>query len=268
VRGDVSSQFISALMMIGPLLDGGLCIRVDGPLVSRPYVEMTASVMRSFGAAVVVGDSRIDVRQKPYTPADYLVEPDFSSAAFAIMALAFRKGRVLIPGLALATMQGDSAVLGVAEAMGMKVQRVGNDIVVERDADRVLAVDVNLADASDLVPAVAVACCAAAGTSTITGVGFIRAKESDRLGDFAAEMSRFGCTVEVLADGLRIHGGEIGSSDSPMGVHHDHRLAMAFALLAGSGRDVLLEDAEVVSKSWPSYFGDMGALLGPVTALN
>ena len=270
VRGDVSSQFVSALMLLAPRLDGGLHIDIDGPLVSRPYVEMTARVMSSFGADVTLGEDSIDVADSPYHPARYVVEPDFSSAAFPVMALAFREGRVVLPGLARATLQGDSLVLEIATAMGMTVRTEGQDVIVSRVQGSVLrAVSFDLSDASDLVPAVAVACTNIAGTSSISGVGFIRGKESDRLGDLADELGKAGCSVAVEEDGLSIAGVEGGPPcDRPLATHHDHRLAMAFALLALGRGGCTVDDPGVVSKSWPDYFSDMSGVLGAVSGLN
>ena len=263
VRGDVSSQFISALMLVAPRMRDGLVIEVVGDLISRPYVEMTAEVMRRFGADVSVSDRAIRVSPVAYRPTDYQVEPDFSSAAFPVMALAFVTGRVVVPGLGTALLQGDSYVLDVARMMGLVVSSEGDNIVASRSAGTVLSpVNVNLSDASDLVPAVAVACTAIPGRSTITGVGFIRAKESDRLGDLAAEMNSAGASVRVDEDGLTIDGGTALRPVRPFATHHDHRLAMAFSLPAACGQHIEIADAEVVSKSWPTFFADMSGVLG------
>ena len=268
VRGDVSSQFISALMLVAPALGKGLVIDIDGPLVSRPYVEMTAAVMAAFGAEVALDETTVSISPVPYVATEYFVEPDFSSAAFPLMSLAFTEGRVRIPGLARAVLQGDAKVLDIARDMGIAVEVAGDDIVASRSGSNLRPVSVNLADASDLVPAVATACTVADGTSEITGVGFIRAKESDRLGDFAAEASHFGASVEVLPDGLRIEGGVVTPTRSALSTHHDHRLAMAFALVAAGGVSVEICDPGVVAKSWPGYFEDMTPLLGEPRRVN
>ena len=268
VRGDVSSQFVSALMLLAPRLHGGLVITVEGDLVSRPYVEMTAQVMRAFGAEVHVDGRTITVADAPYVSAEYEVEPDFSSAAFAVMSLAFTEGSVTMPGLAGAVMQGDAYVLEIARMMGLSVSLSGRDVRVTRPVGSELSpVRVNLADASDLVPAVAVACTAIRGHSSVTGVGFIRAKESDRLGDLADELNKAGASVEVTADGLEIDGGARLTPGGPFATHHDHRLAMAFSLIAAGGTSVEIADAEVVAKSWPGYFADMSGVLGDVEPL-
>ena len=264
IKGDVSSQFISALMLIAPLLQGGLTLNIVGDLVSRSYVEMTAAVMRSFGVVVHVSEQEVQVPEGSYVPQDYRVEPDFSSAAFPLMAPVLTPCSVRIPGLAKGILQGDSAVLEILQSVGCSVSVMGDDIVVERPVGSVLrAIDVSMTDCSDLVPAVAVALSAVEGESRITGVGFIRHKESDRLGDLATEMEKCGASVVVDADGLSMRGTSSFQS-SMVNTHHDHRLAMALSLYALCGVEVVVDDADVVTKSWPSYFDDMAPILSSV----
>jgi len=261
IRGDVSSQFISALMLIAPALELGIRITIDGPLVSRSYVQLTASVMREFGGIVVVSEQEIVVSPGGYSPTTYFVEPDFSSAAFPVVAAVLRGGSVRIENLALAMQQGDSAIMEIVRTMGAQCDVDDDDVVVrsQRVTD-LKPLTMNMNDCSDLVPVVAVLCACAKGISEITGVGFIRNKESDRLGDVALELEKCGIEVEVLADGLRIVGG------TPLGAvidtHHDHRLAMAFSVLSVVADGMLIEDSGVISKSWPNFFEDMSSILG------
>jgi len=265
LRGDISSQFISALMMIGAQLPDGLRISIEGELVSRSYVEMTGSVMRQFGANVTINEAEIIVVASRYQGSDVFVEPDFSSAAFPICAAVISGQTVRIPGLALARLQGDSQILEIVRVMGAQVLVDGEDIEVSRSVDSiVLPYEGNLADCSDLVPAVAVLASCAAGSSTLTGIGFIRAKESDRLGDVAQELEKFGILTDVLEDGLRIHGAR-DLRGAEVDTHHDHRLAMAFALLGLRIDGVVIRDSEVVAKSWPTYWEDMSSLFVTVT---
>ena len=262
IAGNVSSQFISALMLIGPILDEGLVINVDGPLISRSYVEMTADVMRSFGASVSFDESTILVSSGSYKGRDYKIEPDYSSAAFPLAAVAIREGCVVIPGLATASLQGDSEIVSILQKMGMTCDVRGSDVSVSRQAgQQVLPLTMDMSNCSDLVPAVAVACCMASGESMLSGIGFIRNKESDRLGDLAKELNRAGGKVIVEEDGLRILG---PCSWMPVvfDSHHDHRMAMALSLLSLCVTGVEVADPEVVTKSWPSYFRDMTAILG------
>lgn len=268
IRGDVSSQFISALMLIGPVLLDGLSIHVEGPLVSRSYVDMTASVMRAFGAQVEINDADISVRPTGYVATDYVVEPDFSSAAFPLVATVLRHGDVQIPHLGLSSMQGDSAVLEILRSMGLEVDQDTTDVVVRhRSGTQLRPIDIDMSDCSDLVPAVAVACLAIDGVSTISGVGFIRQKESDRLGDLAAELTKCGADIRVNDDGLTISGGR-PLVDATFQTHHDHRLAMALSLCSLMSGACSLLDYHVVSKSWPSYFDDLAPILGPLVVDN
>ena len=262
IAGNVSSQFISALMLIGPMLSEGLNIHVDGPLISRSYVEMTADVMMSFGTSVRIDESTILVSAGAYKGGEYLIEPDYSSAAFPLVSISVREGRVVIPGLATASLQGDSEIVPILRMMGMTCDVNGSDVSVMRHLDQqVLPLIMDMSNCSDLVPAVAVACCMASGESVLSGIGFIRNKESDRLGDLAKELNRAGAKVIVEEDGLRIVGPCTWTSvvfDS----HHDHRMAMALSLLSLCTSGVQIADPEVVTKSWPTFFEDMAPILG------
>jgi 3-phosphoshikimate 1-carboxyvinyltransferase len=248
-------------MLIAPALELGIHITIDGPLVSRSYVQLTASVMREFGGMVVVSEHEIVVLPGGYSPTTYFVEPDFSSAAFPVVAAVLRGGSVRIENLALAMQQGDSAIMEIVRTMGAQCDVDDDDVVVrsQRVTD-LKPLTMNMNDCSDLVPVVAVLCACAKGISEITGVGFIRNKESDRLGDVALELKKCGIEVEVLADGLRIVGGiPVGAV---IDTHHDHRLAMAFGVLSVVADGMLIQDSDVISKSWPNFFEDMSSILG------
>lgn len=264
MKADVSSQFVSALMLIGPYLSDGLTIELQGPQVSSSYIAMTARVMASFGVSVVMSEHRIEVPHMRYQPCEYVVEPDFSSAAFPIVALLLRGGELRIRDLALAMHQGDAAILDIARSMGASWHQVDNDIVIACPTGaHVDSLSLGMADCSDLVPAVAVAMTHCVGEGSINDVGFIRNKESDRLGDVAAELLKTGAIVAVESDGLSLRGRPKFTS-ALLGTHHDHRLAMSFALLSLLDASILVDSPEVVSKSWPRYFVDMADILGPV----
>ena len=191
-----------------------------------------------------------------------MIEPDYSSAAFPLVAIALREGRVVIPGLAAASLQGDSEIVPILRMMGMTCEVSGADISVSRNAEQqVLPLVKDMSNCSDLVPAVAVACCMASGESVLSGIGFIRNKESDRLGDLAKELNRAGAKVTVEHDGLRILG-PCSWASVVFDTHHDHRMAMALSLLSLCVTGVEVADPEVVTKSWPNYFVDMAAILG------
>lgn len=259
IPGDVSSQYVTALMLIGPLLAGGLVLELSSPLVSRPYVTMTAAVMAAFGVDdVVVGDEVITVPPGRYRGVEYHIEPDASSASYPLAAAAITGGRVVVPRLRRASLQGDAVFVDLLAAMGVAVSETPDGMTCDARGVRLRGLGrVDLRDASDLVPTVAVVAAFADSPTHIDGVGFIRAKESDRLGDLARELAVLGIDSVPHDDGLtvlpattaggRIHGGTVAT-------HHDHRLAMALALVGLTTPGVWIEEPAVVSKSWPGYF--------------
>jgi 3-phosphoshikimate 1-carboxyvinyltransferase len=266
VPGDISSQYLTALMLIGPLLAGGMGVTLSTTLVSRPYLALTAQVMASFGmAGVVVDERRIVVPAGRYRGIDLDIEPDASSASYPLAMAAVVGGRMQVSGLRRGSAQGDVAFADLLGRMGCTVTDDEGGLVVERDpAIALRGIDVDMADISDLVPTVAAVAVTAASPTTISGVGFIRGKESDRLGDLAAELGRTGALVTVRPDGLRIDprpGGVGELRGATLATHHDHRLAMAFGVLAAAVPGITVADPEVVSKSWPSFWAARAAVL-------
>lgn len=259
MRGDVSSQFVSALMLIAPSLPDGLRIRLTTPLVSRPYLGITAAVMAAFGVdGVMVGDDEVVVPAGRYRATDYEVEPDASSAGYPLAAAAVVGGTVHVPGLSAGSLQGDARFADLLAEMGCEVVHGAAGVTVTRDGP-LRGIDVDMVEMSDLVPTLACVAPFAIGATTIGGVGFIRAKESDRIGDLCAELQAVGVDAEELDDGLRIrpgfpHGGVIHT-------HHDHRLAMAGALLGLVVDGIEIEDPDVVTKSWPGYWAMLDELV-------
>ena len=267
VPGDISSQYLTALMLIAPRLDGGLRLRLSTPLVSRPYIELTAGVMASFGVdGVTVGEAEIVVPAGRYRAADLDIEPDASSASYPLAMAAVVGGRVEVTGLWRASAQGDIVFADLLGRMGCTVTDGSGGLVVAREAAVPLrGVDVDMADVSDLVPTLAAVAVTASSATTISGVGFIRAKESDRLGDLAAELRRIGARVVVEPDGLRIDplpGGVADLHGAALATHHDHRLAMAFGVLATIVPGIVVDDPDVVAKSWPDFWTARSVLVG------
>ena len=254
-RGDVSSQFISAIMMIGPLL-GGVHIRTHGDVVSHEYLMMTAQVMRAFGAVVNVAADGIIVDGGNYSGCNFSVDSDWSSASYPFAAVAIAGGSVTVPGLRRDTTQPEAAFVEVLTRMGCTVRHEEQAVTVLRAVKQPLVgIDIDMSAMSDLVPTVAAMAVCATTPSRIRGVGFIRAKESDRLGDLAGELATCGADVVVEADGLVITPATLNGGD--VQPHDDHRLAMSLALLGLAGPAVRVHDAEVVTKSWPKYWSAM-----------
>ena len=249
---------LTALMLIGPYLPGGLELRLTSALISRPYVELTAAVMAWFGIeGVATAEDLIVVEAGEYRPADVSVEPDASSASYPLAIAAVTGGRVTVDGLGTESLQGDAAFADVLGAMGCRVERSDRSVTVTGPSE-LHGIDLDMADISDLVPTVAVVASLAATPTRIRGVGFIRGKESDRLGDLAAELRHAGVHVDVTGDGLEIQPSRPHAAR--LGTHHDHRLAMAFAVLGAVIDGIEIEDADVVSKSWPGFWDELGRI--------
>jgi 3-phosphoshikimate 1-carboxyvinyltransferase len=264
--GDVSSQYVTALMLIAPYIPGGLKLWLSSGLVSRPYLEITKAVMASFGVTDVdIKERHVTVGPGEYLPAAYVVEPDASSASYPLAAAAMVGGAVSVPGLGTASVQGDARFVDVLASMGCLVTAGPTDTVVMRRRDTPLrGVDVDMADISDLVPTLAVVATQAVTPTRISGVGFIRGKESDRLGDLAAELAKTGARVSVEPNGLLIEPTDL-LHGARLGTHHDHRLAMAFGLLGLVVDGIEISDPAVVSKSWPSYWDALAAIPSHLT---
>lgn len=264
IAGDVSSQYITALMLIGPYLPGGLRIRLTTALVSRPYLAITSAVMAAFGVdGVELGESSVVVPAGKYSARVYAIEPDASSASYPLAAAAICGGRVRVADLGPDALQGDAAFADVLASMGCIVSRDETGTTVRRDGD-LTGVSIDMADLSDLVPTLAVVAPFATSPTEITGVGFIRAKESDRIGDLVHELRACGIDATELADGIRIepsvavaHGSGAGAA---IDTHHDHRLAMVFGVLGLRLGDMRVHDPGVVSKSWPGFWSMLESL--------
>lgn len=260
IAADTSSQFVTSLMLIAPILPNGLTIELTGDIISLPYIAMSASVMNSFGAHVRIADNRtIVIDGGGYVGCRFAVEPDASSASYPFAAAAVVGGRVRVDGMRSNMMQGDSRFVDVLRQMGCEILEHQAGITVVRDANKPLqGVDIDMSEISDLVPTLAIVAMFAKTPTRIRNVGFIRNKESDRIGDLASEMRSLGAKVVEHDDGLEIlpqalHG---GSCDT----HHDHRIAMAFGVAGLKVSGVIINQANVVSKSWPQFWEMLEAL--------
>jgi 3-phosphoshikimate 1-carboxyvinyltransferase len=260
VPGDVSSQYLSGLLIAGPCAAEGLTVRVTTALVSRPYVDMTLAVMRAFGAAAEWIDAHT-VRVEPtgYRATAYAVEPDASAASYVFAAAAITGGRVAVPGLGRSSVQGDLGFVDLLAAMGAEVDR-GERTTVVRGSGSLRGVTADLADLSDTVPTLAVTAAFADSPTTITGVGFIRNKESDRVGAVVAELRRCGVDAVEDADGLTVRPVPGAPHGASIRTYDDHRIAMSFALVGLRVPDVEILDPECVTKTFPDYFDVLESL--------
>ncbi len=257
LRGDVSSQFVSALLLSGPRYDEGLEIELDTPLVSERYVMMTMECMRAFGADVRAStDARsFSVLPGGYTPQRYVVEGDWSGAA-ALLALGALAGDVTVVGLNLSSLQADTAMVALLRDMNVNLTESSQGLRVR--LSRLKAVRADLSGAIDLLPVAVALGAAAEGVTTLTGVARARDKESDRVAAMAEGLRRMGVAVEVGDNHLSVHGG--GASGAVVSSAGDHRIAMAFGVLGAVVGGIVVEGAECVSKTYPEFWAELQRL--------
>lgn len=255
VPGHISSQYISGLMMGAPCMPDGLTIDIEGELVSRPYLEMTAQAMRDFGATLTrEGERKLVIAGgQRYVGHDYRVEPDASAASYFFAAAAIRGGRVRVRGLGTRSLQGDRKLVHILERMGCSLHEGEDFTELVGPKDGVLrGVEVDMADLSDVAQTLAVVAPFASSPTRVTGIGFIRRKETDRVGAVVRELSNLGVRAEEEADGFVIHPGVPHAG--AVTTYDDHRMAMSFALLGLRVPGIVIRDPGCISKTFPTYF--------------
>ncbi|MBQ2652378.1 MAG: 3-phosphoshikimate 1-carboxyvinyltransferase [Methanobrevibacter sp.] len=271
IYGNVSSQFISSILISSPLSEKGVTLYVLPEFKSKPYVNMTLDIMRKFGVKTLRGyylkhetcdkehqSCRIDefkVKKQDYVASDYTVEGDYSSASYLLSLIAINGGKAKVKNLFRDSKQGDKVILDILQNMGVKVIR-GEDYVEIGSNGHLKAIDVDLSNAPDLLITVAVLAAMAEGTTNITGVAHARVKETDRIDTTCRELEKLGCKLTEREDGMIITGGVgPGVVDS----HGDHRLAMAFSLI-GLKHDIEITNGEVFDVSFPNFIESMAEL--------
>ncbi len=261
--GDVSSQFISGLLLALPLLDSSSTLRIQPPFESRSYVELTRAMQAKFGVhSQWRGENTLFIPgAQAYQPCRYAVEGDYSQAAF-LAVLGAAAGDVTVTGLAERTAQGDAVILDILRRCGAAPYRT-----TANDGWRFLraaltATDIDLADCPDLGPILMVLGALCTGTTVIRNAGRLRLKESDRIAAMQEELAKFGIVLQAEGDTVTVAGGTLHAPAVPLSSHNDHRIAMSLAVLAlAAGVSADIEGAEAVAKSWPGYW-DALALLG------
>lgn len=253
LSGQVSSQYLSALLLIGPLAPLGVEVEITGELVSRPYVDLTLEVMTAFGISFFRRGYRFF--QVPggqaYEPREYAVEGDASSAAYFWAAAAVTGGRVTVANLSMDSTQGDIDFLSVLARMGCHLESSPAGLTVV--GGPLIGITVDMSAMPDQVPTLGVVAAFAQGETVITGVGHLRHKESDRLAAVATELRKMGGEAEETADGLIIRGGR-PLHGAIIHTYDDHRLAMSFAVAGLKVPGVVIEDPGCVAKSFPEFW--------------
>lgn len=260
VDGSVSSQFLTALLMTAPLAEQDTSINIKGELVSKPYIDITLHLMRSFGVDVEnQGYQRFIIKgqQQYQSPGDYLVEGDASSASYFLAAAAIKGGTVRVTGIGRNSVQGDIHFADVLEKMGAHVE--WGDDYIACTAGKLQAIDMDMNHIPDAAMTIATAALFAEGTTQLRNIYNWRVKETDRLAAMAIELRKVGAEVEEGHDYIRITP-PTSLTHADIGTYNDHRMAMCFSLVALSDTPVTILDPGCTAKTFPDYFEQLAKI--------
>ncbi|MCH5318788.1 MAG: 3-phosphoshikimate 1-carboxyvinyltransferase [Paramuribaculum sp.] len=261
IRSDVSSQFISALLMVGPLMENGLTVTLEGEIKSLPYIRMTIEMMKIWGADAEMEGNEIRIKKGQYQATDFTVEGDWSAASYWYEIEALTSGWVTLDGLQRFSLQGDSRVIRLYENLGVNTEFDGEEGGVDLVAspDGVPRFIADMSDTPDLTQTVVVTCAMLGIPFRLTGVASLRIKETDRIEALKTELYRVGIVLEIESDDIiswedeRCPVREMPVFDT----YDDHRMALSFAPVALFIPGIIIRNADVVSKSYPGYWDDL-----------
>lgn len=269
IRGDVSSQFISALLMIGPKMKGGLTLRLTGNIISRPYVDLTLCTMRDFGADAEWTDTdTIEVKPRQYTPRSYCIENDWSAASYWYEALALsadKEAEITLNGLMDGSLQGDSVVkylfnmLGIKTSFSNRQRGVPTAVTLKKTGLVSARLDYNFINQPDLAQTFVVTCAMMGVPFHFTGLATLHIKETDRIEALKREMAKLGFVIDD-GDGTELmwNGERCTPEASPaIDTYEDHRMALAFAPVATLVPGLRINNPQVVTKSYPQFWDDL-----------
>jgi len=260
---DISSQYISALLLIAPTLPQGLLLTLEGQIASLPYIKMTLGLLNRLGVQTEMKGNRIRVYPKREIPTQTLVvESDWSSASYyySVIALAAAGSQIGLRSYRRDSLQGDSVLQRIYGELGVRSDFKGDQLILTKeDTQPVSHLSLNLMEAPDLAQTLAVCCFGLGISCELTGLHTLKIKETDRLSALEVELTKLGARVAVSDHSLRLHTGSSLEAGKSVATYNDHRMAMAFAPLA-LRTDLWIEDAGVVSKSYPGFWEDFRSL--------
>jgi 3-phosphoshikimate 1-carboxyvinyltransferase len=265
MRGDVSSQFISALLMIGPVLPGGLTLELTTPVGSRPYIEMTLNMMKHFGVSSKWENNRINIPEGAYTANSYSIEPDWSAAGYWYsMAALAPEADIFLPGLREYSWQGDSRIANLMTHFGLQTEFTpdGARITKTSTVNTTETLDIDFTDIPDQAQTFAVLAAATGKELILRGLESLRIKETDRILALQTELGKFGIRLEEIREAVFSLSGDFHPTQFSVSTYKDHRMAMAFAPLAFLQDSLHIKDHEVVQKSYPRFWEDLRQIAG------
>ena len=261
--GNVSSQYISAMLMIGPTLKKGLTLQLTGEIISRPYINMTIAIMHSFGAEVqFVTDNTIVVKPGKYNPNDYTVENDWSAASYwyEIIALANNTdATIYLPNLYKNSLQGDCKGAEVFRKLGVETQYTSNGVTLRKTPVSIELLEYDFVEMPDLAQTFVVTCCMLGVHFHFTGLQSLKIKETDRINALKVEMKKLGYVIEDRNGSELLWQGELCKpmDNCAIDTYEDHRMAMSFAPVSMKIGKININDPHVVTKSYPHYWDDL-----------
>ena len=262
LSANISSQFITALMLIAPSLPYGLCLQLEGKITSVPYIEMTLSLLHQIGVKATFSGQHIQVfPKKDITQATHAIESDWSSASYYFSMIALSKDAdITLSTYKENSLQGDKVLMDIYEPLGVNSMIKNNTLYLQKQALGSKPIQLDLSDAPDIAQTIAVTCYGLGVACDLTGLHTLKIKETDRLVALQKELTKLGAIIEVTDESLHLR-----KRTNPIHpnvlveTYHDHRMAMAFAPLALLV-PIRIQDADVVSKSYPGFWKDLGRL--------
>ena len=260
--GNVSSQYISALLMIGPTLPHGLTLTLTGEIISRPYINLTLRLMNDFGAkAAWTSDYELRVQPQPYQSVPFYVESDWSAASYWYQMAALSKDAIItLPGLFKDSYQGDSKVADIFRMLGVETIYGDKTVTLQKNSKMVEKMDYNFINQPDLAQTFVVTCALLDIPFRFSGLQSLKIKETDRMAALVCEMKKLGYVLqESEGSVLSWQGERCEPSGEAIDTYEDHRMAMAFAPSCLKKPDICINDPHVVTKSYPRYWDDLKA---------
>ena len=266
IPADTSSQYISALLMIGPTLEQGLELELSGEIVSKPYIEMTLGLMKYFGIKYSFKGNNIRIKPGKYVPKPFFVEADWSAASyFYEMAILAEEAKITLSGLGENSLQGDSIITKIAEKFGITSAFSGYDLTIEKvNTVPVKSLSYDFITCPDIAQTLVVACAGNYMNAQLKGLSTLKIKETDRISALDMELSKYGCSFKQTDANKWVLSAKkftpIPEGAVEIDTYEDHRMAMSFAPLCLVSEQVIIKEPDVVAKSYPDFWKDISKL--------
>lgn len=261
IPANISSQFISAILMIAPTLPEGIILKMEGKIASIPYIQMTLQIMEAFGIKSTFKKNTITIRPQNYLPTIYHVESDWSSASYwySMLALSDDSSAIFLEGLKRKSMQGDAIIKEIFEPFGIITEHSDNGIFITKTQADLSGIPdyYDFTDYPDLAQTIIVLCAALGIKCGFTGLESLKIKETDRVQALQNELKKFNVQLIEESEGIYVLKGKFKPTSTIIETYEDHRMAMAFAPYALICDEIKIENPDCVKKSYPGFFNDL-----------